>query len=567
MRDRLIETEGNAAYLILYKGNLDLISDRYLSACSHFGIPFRILKVESRLNWADEFNRCSGVLLADSGCLMSLGNKGISDLAAALEDNLGLVSFDTDYDAMNSQALEILGVENPGDCHSVSSILTRNTEHPVTAERLLSDVVVLDRLIEVPYIESRHTCLLHSESEKPLCIVRNDRKVVTFNLPGEIWSLDVCGHCGMLDDVFYWSLVWSARKPFITFRLPPLVSSIVDDCSGSYNHFSYVDTMNKYGWKPHLALFFAGVDEVAHEDIGLGGRKIKGLYEDRLAEFGPHAIRYNQLFGFDHLGRCCLTEKQLKENFAYHDRKIKDWVIKPSRLAHMHFGEAGADCLPYLQERGYEFFTRLLPFDTSWFDVPQKAAHLDPQWPYGHNSYFMSVMPENPHFFQPLAVAGNKTRESSDFPVNTDYLWDRTFFWGENNGIDIDGAVDTVVFQIRQALSSGFYGLASTHEQRIAVMHPGQWDELWAKVADRLSFCNLRYCMLEESMSSARDLFHTGIVSLIRRGRELECKLSGQARNSIELQVFPEEQHYDLKPEPLVLAGFEAGAWFNIGGI
>lgn len=559
MRDRLIEARGNAAYLILHSGDKAPLVTRFLSAFSHFGVPFRVQKVEPERNWAAEFNLCSGIVLTDSGCLMALGVQGRADLNAALKDNIGLVSYDTDFDGMDAQALEILGVENPGPYHTVTRIHTSNIRHPVTSERQLGDVVTLDRPLEVPRIGSRHTELLQSDSGSTLCLARDDRKVVTFCVPGDIWSLDVCGHCGMLDDVFYRSLVWSAKKPFLTFRLPPLVSAIVDDCTGSYNHFSYVDTMNRYGWKPHLALFFAGIDEVAHEDIGLDGRKIKSLYEERQAEFGPHAIRYNRLFGFAHLEKRCLSKEELEENFAFHDRKIKEWGISPSRLAHMHFGEAGANCLPYLKKRGYEFFTRLLPLDVSWFDVPENVPPLSPQWPYGHAGYSLSSMSEDPHFFQPLAVAGNKTRESTDFPIHADYLWDRTVFWGENDGIDIDGAVDTVVHQIRQAVSSGFYGMVATHEQRIAVMHPWQWDELWAKVADRLSSCNLRYCLLEEAMSAARDLFHTSIVALDRQGDELECVLSGQARETVELQVFAKEQGHEIEPEPLAVPSFETG--------
>ncbi len=479
----LIHDEGPAA--------LALLESAVLSAFRHLGIPHRLVAIGSELS--DDFFRTealtlAGVFFAQPGTIMRLSASARSDLVRAVEKGLGAVAYEPRVSDLPVEILRLAGIDpSTVSSSTFTTVVTARNDHFVTWTRVVGERVASDKALPCSVLSSaRPRVLLASEAGHPLIHIAEPGKGRFVLLPFDVrlFTMEYLGHACGLDDVFLKSILWSARKPFVTYSMPPMATAAIDDCSGSYNHFRWVDTMNAHGWRPNLALFTDAIDEVAHENMYVDSKKLYGLWADGLADIGFHALRYNECFCFEHLGQKPLAPQELEARFTRWDYYQKKWKIVTSPWIHPHFGEIGVGALPYFRSRGAEFITHTLPFDASWFEVPTVKPPVPPQPPYGHNGYFISLPPECPDIMAVQCVFQKKTRESTEFEVKADYLWNNTVFWDEAPDTRLSEAARTISEQVRRGIDSGFFGMTLTHEQRIACLKMGEWEELWQE-ADR----------------------------------------------------------------------------------
>ena len=482
----LIHDEGPAA--------LALLEDAVLGAFRQLGIPYRVQAIGSQLS--DDYFRkealmLAGVFFAQPGSIMRLSVSARVDLVRAVENGLGVVAYEACVSDLPVEILRLAGIDfSTISSSSFTTVVTVRNDHFVTGTRVVGERVASDRALSCSVLSSaRHPVLLASDAGDPLIHLAQASKgrFVLFPFDVRLFTLEFLGHACGLDDVFRKSILWSARKPFVTYSMPPMAAAAIDDCSGSYNHFRWVDTMNAHGWRPNLALFTDAIDEVAHENMYVDSRKLHALWDEGLADIGFHALRYNECFCFEHLGQRTLTTQDLDERFARWDYYQKKWNIVTSPWIHPHFGEIGLAALPYFRARGAEFITHTLPFDASWFEVPTVKAPVPPQPPYGHNGYFVSFPPECPDIMAVQCVLQKKTRESTEFEVKADYLWNNTVFWDEAPDTRLSEAAHTISEQVRRGIDSGFFGMTLTHEQRIACLKMGEWEELWQEAGRLLA--------------------------------------------------------------------------------
>jgi hypothetical protein len=438
----------------------------------------------------------------------------ISSLLAARENGLGLIFYESRTASLPARIREIfsLGTEGPEALGYFDTVSARNAEHFITwhkvyGEEHRSDSPVAYSKVGVDRPEGNY---MSSEDGHSLMLLSRGRpdgewssggrglplpggtspscdagRAVLFPFSIDLFAMEKLGHACGLDDIFYRSILWTARKPFFTWTMPNAAGLVVDDCSGSYDHFGYLDILNDHGWSPYLSLFTDTIDEVAHEELGLDGRRLEQGYAESSLEIGFHALRYNESFCFNHLERRPLTGLELEDRFARWDRCLSKWKVRHSPWMHPHFGEIGRNSIPYYLDRGIEFVTWLLPLDAAWFDVPATIPPMSPQPPYGHNGYYITELPGFPGLAAFNCVLDRKTRTSADYVVKTDFLWGNTPFWNESETVDIDAASSTLADQIKRGLDSGFYGEGATHEQRFACLRKGEIREIFEE-ADRL---------------------------------------------------------------------------------
>jgi hypothetical protein len=487
---------GNGAIAILIHDEspaaLAVLESAVLSAFRHLGIPHRVLTVGSEIS--DTFFRTealtlAGVFFAQPGTIARLSASARGDLARAVEHGLGVVAYEPAVSELPAEILRVAAIDpSKVSSSTFTTVVTAQNDHFMTWTRVVGERTMSDKALACSVLPAaRPRVLLASEAGHPLVHLAEagTGRFVLFPFDVRLFTMEYLGHACGLDDVFLKSILWSARKPFVTYSMPAMAAAAIDDCSGSYNHFRWVDTMNAHGWHPNLAVFTDAIDEVAHENMYVDSKKLHALWDEGLADIGFHALRYNESFCFEHLGRKTLTTQELDARFARWDYYQKKWEIETSPWIHPHFGEIGCAALPYFHARGGEFITHTLPFDASWFDVPTVKAPLSPQPPYGHGGYFIAPPPEFPDMMAMNCVFVKKTRESTVFEPKADYLWNNTVFWDEAPDSQLSEAARTISEQVRRGVDSGFYGLAFTHEQRIACLKMGEWEELWQE-ADRL---------------------------------------------------------------------------------
>jgi len=489
------ETRGNGVVAVLIHDESPeaaaVLEQAVLSAFRFQGIPFRILSLERGVPdgfFRTEAARLAAVLFPQPGSMGRLSPSSVSEMLQAVQEGLGLLAYEPRVQELPGAVLKLFRVDPTSVSNSAfRTVSTLRNDHYLTWTRPVGEVVRSDKPVPYSILPKSSTDLVGSESGHPLllCGEAGKGRTILFPFDVRLFTLEHLGHACGLDDVFQKSVLWTARKPFLTYSMPHFATMAIDDSSGSYNHFRYVDALSAHGWKPNLGLFTDTIDEVAHETADLDSKKLRELDREGRADVGFHALRYNESFCFDHLGQRPLTGKELDERFARWDHYERKWGFKASPWIHPHFGEISLAAMPYFKARGAEFVTHFLPFDAAWFEVPEKKPPLDPQPPFGHNGYFQFNPSASPDFLAVNCVLEKKTRESPDFVVKADYLWGNTVFWDEAPRTRIPQIAQTISEQARRGIDSGFYGQTLTHEQRIACLKPEEWEEIW-KEADKL---------------------------------------------------------------------------------
>ncbi|MCK4400719.1 hypothetical protein KAW08_00265 [bacterium] len=545
------QSEGNGTVLLLADSSDDkaysYVEETMLAALGHLGIPYKIRDIETDILSRKELLEHSCVILGQNCLGKKLGQKGAEILRDAVGAGVGLVSFDGDLGSYSKAFFEIFRINIGRTPLLCSDIKTVNVEHYITGTRELDDDVTLYKPLEVWPIESPHCgsvgkSLLQTSNNWPVLIAstHGQGRAVLFTGSVKLWIRDILGHASGLDDVFWKSIVWAARKPFAIYAMPPFATALVDDCSGSYNHFRYVDTMNKYGWLPHVSIFLENIDRVIHQADYADSAKMKALYDAGLAEFSVHGFTYENLAVFNHRARKPLSDEQIVGNFKRIDAYFKKWGITPSRWQNYHFCEMGTNAFPYMKERGVEYLHMELNPDTAWLDVPDNKPAFRPPKPYHHRGFYMDYLEQDTDFFIFHSMLNPWGFDSPDFVQETDFLWNHTIFWDESPCNNVEDAARIGIKQIRRGIDARFFGYILCHEQRVAVVSMKEWDKILGSIHDGLKKYDLIYRAPEYILDYARSHYDTRIadVSVNNESGKVHCKMQGKTRLTTALEVY-----------------------------
>ena len=376
-------------------------------------------------------------------------------------------------------------------------------------------------------------------------------KVVLFTLSPKVWTKEYFGHGGGLDDIFWKSIVWAARKPFVMLAMPPFVTIRIDDCSGA-NDFEWVKILNKHGFVPHVSLFT--------ENIGKKGAKIiKELYDAEVAEFSVHAFTWTkQVFWkpkspIDHSEGEEYSEEELKDFFKKLDDLCDKWGIKWSRVLTAHFGEVGKNVLPFLKERGitylampYIFGVPYVEYKLSALNLPK--AKLKRLRPFNGQGGIIDYHPDYPEFFiaspsysdLPKSVLQRLTSKGVITPEGQiyDFLWETA-----RTKVDVELAAWYAAFGIKLCLDNLSFAVLVTHEQNIAVLNNEEWDRLLSRVDELTSKYEKIYKSWSYISEYAENLHnsHLTYANYNATTGEAQCRLEGKSNMPLYLYVFRDE--------------------------
>jgi len=534
-------------------------------AFEHFGMPYQILDLrEKKLCKEDVFSH-SCIVIAQESLGRRLSSQEMSLLIDAVNEGVGLVNFDSDVAQYSNSFREALGMFGEVSAYSTPLVRVCNDTHYITGTRELGETIEFKRPVEIAHVEALKnaiTLLRSAEGVPAVFATRSGKgKAVQFAISPKVWLDEYLGHASGLDDIFWKSIVWAAKKPFLMMAMPPFVTCQFDDCYGSSNPFKkgsdsavvnlgYIDVLNEFGYVPHVSFF---IDQVDEKDE----RKIKEKYDKGLAEFSAHAFAetldfetahfiYQRTHGFEY------TYEELDEIFAKVDEKFRRWGIVPSKVVDPHWQNPGLRSLRYLKERGQTYVMFNALFGMAYSDP---CACLWRNGPYGKHDYSSSYVFD----YIPIPQDFPDAKTGDFFIVQAylgpDFLGGKTVFNNENKFNDIDAAADKAALQIKRGLDSLFFGNVMCHEQRIAALSLEEWRAIFTKVEKLTSKYHKIHKSYEYIAQYAKNKCDCRIVEAVHNLAEgkVSCILKGGTDMPLQVYVFRDknegvEYHFETIP-------------------
>lgn len=324
-------SEGNRAILVIVdtiRRSFKDVQHVALSALGHMGIPYKIWDIATRQLTEQATKEHALILLAQEGIGTSLKTQSVQAILAGLKNGVGLFSLDpwiTSYSKDFARILQLAG----GSKQAIKAVQFGTSPHYISALRDGNEKVLFRKSTPAVPLIGGGTALL---AENGMSFMRVGHvgagRFVWFGISPKIWFHEYLGHGWGLDDMFWRSIVWAAKKPFVMKAMPPYVSMRFDDCSGLgglwwiightnslniphpqplariinlepagqasvLNHFNYVKVLNDFGWKPEISLF---VEQVSDEDW----RHLKRIYNEANVQVSLHGSFRD---GFDEEGK------------------------------------------------------------------------------------------------------------------------------------------------------------------------------------------------------------------------------------------------------------------------
>ena len=297
-------------------------------------------------------------------------------------------------------------------------------------------------------------------------------------------SYDVKGPLYGLDDLFWRSLVWAARKPFTLQGFPPMLTMRVDDVSGP---FGWIHIANEFNIKPWTGLFFREIDSDEAADLS------SLIYSDN-ATASIHAFDVN-FFYYDHD-----NGDWSEEVIAAHYVEGTEWHLKNdipiSKVVFPHFYEIGTNAFQGLKDWDVEFLGILMDpgtgYGSPWINNGPFRKYSDGISSSGIPLYYADFIevPEHPEF------------DRTFFNCVTEIRDDAGYEWYPDN--DVDGSIGRGSRQLSRAYNSMALGTLFTHGKYLNNISPENWNAILDGITSDVSSYNPTYVTLDYACQYAR---------------------------------------------------------------
>ena len=519
-----------------------------LLALEHFRAPRRVVDL-ARGSLTEALQEPpAAIVIGQPGLAERLAAADVAAVRRAVQAGVGLLNLDGELAGRFPELFDPVIARAAQTACEVGAAVTTNAEHFIIAPRRTARLPFTNPVRCWPAAPAAGAEELLQDDSGGALVVAGEAgagRIVHFCCAPELWTFDHLGHGAGLDDVFWRSLVWVARKPFAMLAMPPFVTVRIDDASGSGSIFArakdsaalgfqYLDELNRHGFLPNVGLF---VDDIVEED----GAVLRAKTGAKEAQFSPHAFRdpgnnarfqvYMRHDGAEY------SEDELREHFSRVDAKFAGWGVTPSHTLNCHFYECGVNALPFLHERGWRCMMTEVRFGRGYRDP--EARTWFPK-PYGHFGYILDEMPDYPEFFDALS----QYNPPQGLAGGVDFLGGKTVFWHESMHSNLEGAIDHGAAMIARGLDNLVFGVLMTHEQRIASLGGDEWRAILHGVIREIEGYEKIFALYDEVSEYARARHGVDLARATFREGDgtLECALTGEVDRELLLHVFTEEE-------------------------
>lgn len=543
-------SEGNMALLVLVDStgpyhNRSIVDETVLVALEHFGMPYRLLDLASQRPTAELLAGCAGLVIAQDGLGDRLSDAETRLIADAVAEGMGLVNFDWDLRRYHGPLLEVFGFQGIERLPYASNlILVPSSDHYITwlhqprafheSKRMVTAVMVKEwRDGVVPLAEAvlgkeqliyiRHLVPGNAFEPKHYPMVFAGQwgrgRAVQWAMNPRLWRVGALGHLGGLDDIFWRSIVWSVRKPFITNAIPPFITMSFDDCSGRHD-FRYLDICTEYGYVPLVSLYLDNIREKHRPTL-------RSKVEAGEIVVNTHGRDYYKLQYYE-FGVGEYSEEEMRQLFEQEDEFYRWLGVSPCRTVRSHWGELGVRALPHLKERSRTFICT--PIHIGEHKADQFLTDTgEGYWPYDTVQCFYDYLPDDNNFY---IFGAFNARHLADFLTGT------TILLRESPVNDIEKAAEHAADQVRHGLDNGFYAEILTHEQKFGVLTLEEWDRILVRTAEKTSRYEKLFSTHDDIAEYLKSKGESWLARVERVDGGVRCVLSGRAEHRLRLSLF-----------------------------
>ncbi|MFO7945558.1 MAG: hypothetical protein R6V19_01910 [Armatimonadota bacterium] len=530
------------------------------AALDHFGVAWEVLDGADYMGFIPEYVAPRALyIIAHDGGANWLDPDVAEQIADAVLAGAGLVSFDRRVHQWPAPLRKLLPAGS-GDETTRTGVLSFADESFISFGHDEGEQLELHQEIEIftlPQEDGWRAIATDAENRAVIAAAdAREGRLVVFGTGERLYDEAVYGHVRGIDGLVWRSLVRAAAKPFPMRCVPPYVTARMDDCNGAHSAFGYVDVMNRFGIRPNLGLF---IDEMGPTDWNA----VKRLYDSAGADFSMHAFRDDfymarpeyepwavlpdkpdpseggtkTLFeglSLDHNTGLDLAPDTIRENFARMDRAFADAGITHSRVLNAHFGEVGWRAVPEFLARGVD-----LPCNNSALG---QLYSNQPVWrprpygirgPTGRHGLIIDRCPQHPQMtFVSMSVSHLGTH------MGLDILSGRVPFLDESEVPKLDEAAQTGIDNITLGLDALGFGVLFTHEERINVISPQDWDRVVEQIMRGLDGWDYECAGREHVGVICKRLLDSALVRANLTEHGLECELVGETGGPSPLTIW-----------------------------
>lgn len=530
-----------------------------------FGVPHEV---------RDVARQRAGARLSDYAVIV-IGHRGLDAprrfftdeddraLLAAVRGGTGLVSFDGLLAAFSgSRARDIYGFAreifalSPRAGEAATAVKVEATSHFITAGG--ARTLTLKRGMPVPgFTASGGAQVLATAGRQPLLVAAEKESGRAALFTSYDWSRpEFLGKLYGLDDLVWRSLVWAARKPFVTRGMPHYLSFRVDDVSGfgigSNQHLGWIDVSNKYGLKPWVGVF---IDDMREDPEATA--KLAKLSREGLLTASPHARRWSEFFFLDeplatddrqrNIAGKPWPDVQMAANWAEAEAFWKQHGIVKAKVVLPHFYQFAVNDFEGMKRWGAEFTgTVLKPGLGYGTEVPPSAPYLTGEparISSGRDPIYISDWLAAPGFEKQFFNLVVEVRDVAG------YEW-------APSGASVEEAIRRGVEESRREFDSLVPASLFTHESdHIRKITPENWDAILRGVMERLASYRPIPVTLDFATQYARALRTSKLVA----AGDGAAKFEGTTDLPTKLYVYE-----TLEPREIEVPAFTGGTSVRI---
>ncbi|MBI4552412.1 MAG: GNAT family N-acetyltransferase [Candidatus Latescibacteria bacterium] len=547
---QLRQAEGNLALLVITDSSrrqaYDLARRTVFSALFHLGIPYRVLDLATARETSHALRSHSAILLAQSGIGDSLSDVFARQMAEVVRAGVGLISVDHRLDRYPDPLRRLLPVAVSDGVMTTEAAAVPPDDHFIVRTHDPAVVHRFVRPVEVACVDvvDDGLTLVETGEHAPALVVgtHGAGRVAQYLVSPAVWTHESFGHCEGLDDVFWKSIVWTARKPFVMKAMPPFVAIRVDEASGAADGFAWVRPLVARGWRPHVGVL---TEEIHQAEW----RTMADLARTGGVEWCPQSLTGRRGLYFHHVARRPYSDDEVQACLSQAKGKFDQYGIPLPRSLNSRDGEFGRNVIPLLAEWGVQYTLSLfLP------NEPFDGDHVD--WepgPYGQAGFILDDLFGFPGLFAAVALhLPSREREYID-PARTRYtvgpgfvdavdcFHERTVAHGFPANL-IEDTARAAARAVRLGLDSRFYGLIVTREPMINALSPDEWE----RFLDRVDELTAGYGTIRASLDVIAEYgrshakTHLARAEYDRETGRFHLTLSGRATVPLFIQVFDE---------------------------
>ena len=548
-------TEGNMTVLVLVdtaKVDFPLQQEILFSCLSHFGIPYELFDLGYEELKYETLREHRAVVIAQENIGPCLSNSEMEALVRAVREGLGLLNFDNALQAYGEVYRTLLGVQYKtlGDriqFEGCREVIINRCDHYITQAQEVGAEHRLKMPLSVLVVsstEARVEMLAETRTKNPIILatIYGQGRVVQFLIPPRIWLDQYLGHLHGLDDVFWKSIVWVAKKPFVMKAWPPMVAMRVDDEGfiKKPGDLAFLQIGSEFGWKIHLGLAIRSVPAECYE-------KIKKISDVGKAEIVAHAFdRENGLFNV--LNVRDYTKQEMKDAASEIDAFFERIGIAPSKVINNHEWGWGRSALAYMKSRGMNYgLNPNLPCEhsvrelTDWQPYPYGSFDVFYDYlPQDHDIMMLRSHPEQEYLRVYLPNGKFVWYDARIQEEVYDFMKGKTIADGKESN-DINAIAVKMARQIKFLTENLFWAGLITHTTTTTRLSPSEWRKLFERFEQLTSHYPKIYSTFTEVGDYAVSKRDSRLTRAEMDDGKVHCVLRGETLCATKMYVFREK--------------------------